>query len=357
MSKQIDDNGDLAASDADESAEANSMDYGSEADEMPSSEDILSELGLSPEDQDETLDDEASSATDELTDESAEDEEEESEDEDQDDDAEDEESEDEDSDEDEEDDESSTAAQARIDELTRKSKENEEKLAATEKQLQEAEQRIAAMQATPNPAGCFDSIDSMQDIAKTRDTLIQNKQYLLRNLDGFTTTVKGEDREYSAEEARELLADVEQKLDVDLPKRAQFLQQREPLVREARVAYPDMFKRGTAMSQYYENALKTVPGLSQLPNSHLVVGDGAIGYAVRSGKFKLVPVSEAKATEKKKEAPARKRSKAATAAPKRSAAPKQSSEEKRRTAAIQRAEAGDGDLDDITNLIETSVLG
>lgn len=356
MSKKIDDNGDLAASEAEQSADANSMDFGSDGSDVPSSEDIMDELGLSPADSEppadepedtETFDDPST----DLTNESEEDDlagEDENDGQDED---------DSDSEDDQDDAAKATdATQARIDELTRKNKESDERLEATERKLQEAEQRLAAAQAEPANVGSFGTIDSLKDLAAKREMLVKNKQYLIQNLDGFTAKVGGEDKEYSAEEARELLADVEQKLDVDLPQRAQFLQQREPMVKEAQASYPDMFKRGTYLSQFYEAALKTLPGLSQMPNSHLVAGDNAVGMAVRSGKFKLVPVTDEKAPPAKKPAQPRKRARAASAAPKRSTAPKHSEKQARQSAASQRVSDGNGDVDDIAALIEDTVL-
>lgn len=355
MAKATQQNGVLAAGSADDTAEANSMEDGSgDAYDLPSLADINGELGiddepgLSPAGDDEDPDEEDLSDLSQPSD-----------------DSEPEEDEDEEAGEDDVDDEEAAepeeveeapsaspdlkAMQDRLDAMTRKNAELEER-------YQELQARTSAAEGSEPKPTSFDAIDSIEALQEMRGTLIANKQFLLKNLDGFTQTIKGEEREFSAEDARGLLADVEQKLDVDLPSRAEYLKAKQPMEELAKQAYPSLFKSGTGLNQFYLNALKRLPGLRGLPDQHLIAGDAAIGAAVRSGQLKLAgaPAAAPAAASSEKSA---KKKRSTVSAPKKSSAAPPDAKQRRQANARQRVESGDGDLDDMADLIENTVLG
>lgn len=355
MSKANTEEGNLATGDVEGTTDANSMENGSEVEDTFEN-DVLEALGVSPEHNDEPDEDRENEVETDSNDDAAADEAEDIEEDSEEEDAEEGEDDSEDEEEDSEDeDEETTAMQARMDALKAEAETAKEKLEKSEATVAKLAQRIAA--STPLPEDPFSTVDTVEDLDAERERLLKNKAFLRKNLDGFTMPSNdpdGEDEEISAERAREMLSEADRRLDEDLPKRKQFLEQRKKLDAEAKEVYPNIFDRNTWLGAQYQRSLEAMPGLARMPNAALIVGDALVGGSVRSGQFRLVKVEKKdakKATSNDK--PASK--KAVNTAPKRTKS-RPVKRNKKGDESLAKLAASSGDVDSLADSLEDLLM-
>ena len=189
----------------------------------------------------------------------------------------------------------SKATQKRIDKLTaQKSKYLEERDAAREEietlrsDLEEAQR--SAVTLTPTPANPLAHLADEKALAEYRT----NAEAVLAwashpdNRDG---AVVGDD-EYSAEDVADKRRRAELELQLHLPKRLEWLQKNRQHSQQARQQYPFLFKSGPA-SDAASEILTQAPGIMEMPDYEMLVGDALIGRATRNGFYRLVPVNKA----------------------------------------------------------------
>lgn len=123
---------------------------------------------------------------------------------------------------------------------------------------------------------------SEQDLSESEQHWWQVKQFTEQHMhreDGFTDEQSGQT--FTQEQLRARHAQADEMLMRGLPQAKQLFEQRRQCMDTAKEAYPDLFKAGTPESRVRANALKSIPGLAQLPNADILIGDMIAGQKAR----------------------------------------------------------------------------
>jgi len=179
--------------------------------------------------------------------------------------------------------------QKRIDRLTRLRRDAEE-LAAAEKQraadaeqrAAEAESRFAQLQNGAAAAAGVSPLLAAKDAADLevqRQRLWSLKKVLGEHADGY----ESEDGSFSlsAEEVRAKLQTVEYELFDTYPRAREALAARQASEQAAQAVYPELFAKGSAEARTFESLVAVVPGIVQLPQARMIVGDMLAGERIR----------------------------------------------------------------------------
>jgi hypothetical protein len=196
-----------------------------------------------------------------------------------------EESEDEES-EDDEDDQPAPAPekiQKRIDKLTAKRKEAEEKAATLETEYSAAKTKLAELEAqvneasrpvlqpsADNPLADVDTPEALEAKVKSAQEV---RRWALKNSDGATVKrPDGSEVYVDSDAVKEYLLKADDVLTLHAPARQQWLAQRQPAVEAAKNLFPDIFTKGTALNTAYQATVKQAPELLKLPQVEYWVG-------------------------------------------------------------------------------------
>lgn len=173
--------------------------------------------------------------------------------------------------------------QKRIDKLTAKRKEAEEKAAALSTDYKQAKAKLAELEAqvnessrpvlqptAENPLADVDTEDALDAKIKSAQEV---RRWALRNTDGATVKrPDGTEVYIDSDEVKNYLVKADDVLTVFAPARKQWLAQRAPAVEAAKNVFPDIFKKGTAMNQAFQATVKQAPELLKLPQAEYWVG-------------------------------------------------------------------------------------
>jgi len=173
--------------------------------------------------------------------------------------------------------------QKRIDKLTAKRKEAEEKAAALSTDYEQAKAKLAELEAqvnessrpvlqptAENPLADVDTEDALDAKIKSAQEV---RRWALRNTDGATVKrPDGSEVYLDADQIKDYLIKADDVLTLHAPARKQWLAQRAPAVEAAKNVFPDIFKKGTAMNQAFQATVKQAPELLKLPQAEYWVG-------------------------------------------------------------------------------------
>ena len=102
----------------------------------------------------------------------------------------------------------------------------------------------------------------------------------------------GNEVEYTQSQVRDRLEQAEDMLEITLPKARQLFEQREAAKGQVAKVAPDLLKKGTEANKAYVNMLRSVPGLSVLPNAAQVVADMLAGEKLRNSETTELTVGD-----------------------------------------------------------------
>ena len=173
--------------------------------------------------------------------------------------------------------------QKRIDKLTAKRKEAEEKAAALSTDYEQAKAKLAELEAqvnessrpvlqptAENPLADVDTEDALDAKIKSAQEV---RRWALRNTDGATVKrPDGSEVYLDADQIKDYLIKADDVLTLHAPARKQWLAQRAPAVEAAKSIFPDIFKKGTQMHQAFQATVKQAPELLKLPQAEYWVG-------------------------------------------------------------------------------------
>ena len=173
--------------------------------------------------------------------------------------------------------------QKRIDKLTAKRKEAEEKAAALSTDYEQAKAKLAELEAqvnessrpvlqptAENPLADVDTEDALDAKIKSAQEV---RRWALRNTDGATVKKPDGSEVYlDADQIKDYLIKADDVLTLHAPARKQWLAQRAPAVEAAKSIFPDIFKKGTQMNQAFQATVKQAPELLKLPQAEYWVG-------------------------------------------------------------------------------------
>ena len=189
----------------------------------------------------------------------------------------------------------------RIDKLTRRRKEAEsvaESLRAENETLKAEVEKRSVIKLEPTSDDPLADLDSMSDLESKVSAAKKVRAWALANPDGATVTnPDGSERYVDRGEIAKFVAQTDALLTDHAPARKEYLAQREAILPEAKAAYPDLFKVGSAEHKIMVDTLKQVPALKRLPGYEMVIGDALLGMkyrieASKSAQSKSAPESK-----------------------------------------------------------------
>jgi hypothetical protein len=189
----------------------------------------------------------------------------------------------------------------RIDKLTRRRKEAEsvaESLRAENETLKAEVEKRSVIKLEPTADDPLADLDSMSDLESKVSAAKKVRAWALANPDGAAVTnPDGSERYVDRGEIAKFVAQTDALLTDHAPARKEYLAQREAILPEAKAAYPDLFKVGSAEHKIMVDTLKQVPALKRLPGYEMVIGDALLGMkyrieASKSAQSKSAPESK-----------------------------------------------------------------
>jgi hypothetical protein len=237
--------------------------------------------------------------------------------------------------------------QKRIDKLTKRAKEAEEKLAA------ETVRRIEAESAEPEtvvtapvtPANPFANLVKLEDVQKEEHNAEHVLEWCEDNPDGGVVNTSNGEVEYSAEEVREMRKQASKAIRKWLPQRTQWVQEYQQNEQYANTAYKWWNDKATNEYQTASSILRAFPEIQKFPDYKIIVGDTLVGMNVRLGAERQVA----------KPAPAAKSKKAPKQPTKPTAEPAPVDESAARSSSARQRFSESGDVDDLKELIKMEI--
>jgi hypothetical protein len=173
--------------------------------------------------------------------------------------------------------------QKRIDKLTAQKKAAAEEAATVKSQYEEAQKRVAELEAQVNEAArpvlqpTAENPLADVDTSEALDAKIKSAQevrrWALKNSDGATVKrPDGTEVYVDSDQVKDYLLKADDVLTIHAPARQQWLAQRQPAVEAAKNLFPDIFKKGTPMHTAFQATVKQAPELLKLPQAEYWVG-------------------------------------------------------------------------------------
>jgi hypothetical protein len=173
--------------------------------------------------------------------------------------------------------------QKRIDKLTAQKKAAAEEAATVKSQYEEAQKRLAELEAQVNEAArpvlqpTAENPLADVDTSEALDAKIKSAQevrrWALKNSDGATVKrPDGSEVYVDSDQVKDYLLKADDVLTIHAPARQQWLTQRQPAVEAAKNLFPDIFKKGTPMHTAFQATVKQAPELLKLPQAEYWVG-------------------------------------------------------------------------------------
>jgi hypothetical protein len=173
--------------------------------------------------------------------------------------------------------------QKRINKLTAQKKAAAEEAATVKSQYEEAQKRLAELEAQVNEAArpvlqpTAENPLADVDTSEALDAKIKSAQevrrWALKNSDGATVKrPDGTEVYVDSDQVKDYLLKADDVLTIHAPARQQWLAQRQPAVEAARNLFPDIFKKGSPMHTAFQATVKQAPELLKLPQAEYWVG-------------------------------------------------------------------------------------
>lgn len=192
----------------------------------------------------------------------------------------------------------------RIDKLTAKRREAEERADTLETELSDLRAKLDAstpVQITPSPSDPLADVETPDQLEERVTTAKKIRAWAIKNLEGGTVqNAAGEDVYYEPSQVREYLATADELLTEHAPKRREWIAHRSQVVPEAKAVYPQLFKSGTPEHDMFRQTLKAFPHLKALPNLEMVIGDAIEGQRLRFARAEAAQKKAASASTESK---------------------------------------------------------
>lgn len=243
----------------------------------------------------------------------------------------------------------------RIDKLTRRRKEAEnaaEQLRVENENLKAEVEKRSVIRLEPTAEDPLADMDSLAELDAKVSAAKKVRSWALQNPDGATVTnPDGTERYVDRSEIAKFVAQTDALLTDHAPSRKEYLAQREAILPEAKAAYPDLFKVGSAEHKVLVDTLKQVPALKRLPGYEMVIGDALLGMkyrmeAAQSQSSQSKSATASKGSDAKSAPPVGTRKAIAPAIPKPSASRPPAASTKGKSGRLDRV-IGSGSIDDL----------
>lgn len=173
----------------------------------------------------------------------------------------------------------------RIDKITAKRREAEEKAEQLETEISDLRTKLDStppVTLAPTPDDPLADVETPEQLEARMQVARKVRKWAMQNLEGGTVTnAQGEEVYHEPAQVRQYLANADELLTEHAPKRQQWLHQRQSFVPEARTAYPALFQAGSQEQMLMRETLKAYPALKAMPNLELIIGDAIVGQQMR----------------------------------------------------------------------------
>lgn len=192
----------------------------------------------------------------------------------------------------------------RIDKITAKRREAEERAETLESEVSELRAKLDAtvpIQVTPTASDPLADVETPEQLEDRVSTAKKIRAWAIKNLEGGTVqNAAGEDVYYEPSQVREYLATADELLTEHAPKRKEWIAQRNMVLTEAKAVYPALFRTGTQEHESLLATIKAHPYLKNLPQLEMIVGDAMEGMKLRFARAEaMAKKSAASKTESK----------------------------------------------------------
>ena len=228
------------------------------------------------------------------------------------------------------------AAEAEAAELKRK-------LEEAEMRAKEAGEAAADFVPPATEANPFASLNSIDEVQKEMLRAEQTMEWAEDNPDGALLQTEEGEREFTAEDVREIKKKASRALRRQLPEQQAYLQARDTLEPKALESYPWWKDKSSSEFQSAMQLLRQMPELARFPDYKFVVGDYLAGRGLREN-----PPAKQGAAKVAKKAPSQPTAPTAEPAPVDPAAA--------RSASAKKAFQETGGVDELANLLKTGEL-
>ena len=202
----------------------------------------------------------------------------------------------------------------RIDKLTAKRREAEERAETLETEVSDLRAKLeasTAVQISPSPSEPLADVETSEQLDERVATAKKIRAWAIKNLEGGTVqNAAGEDVYYEPSQVRDYLATADELLTEHAPRRKEWIAHRSQVVPEAKAVYPQLFKSGTPEHDMLRQTLKAFPHLKSMPNLEMVIGDAIEGQKLRFARIEAAQKKAAAASSTESKNPAK-----ATSAP------------------------------------------
>lgn len=177
--------------------------------------------------------------------------------------------------------------QKRIDKLTARAKGAEEQLAALRSEFESLksapEKTEKSIVATPTEADPLADVDTAEKLQARHKEARDAKRWAIMNPDGGTVKLSdGTEQFIDAEQVKTLRIRAEELIDEHIPKRANYLQQSQGFVSEAKKTYPKIFQSNTPEGQIRQTILNNLPEIRRFPDFEMLIGHAARGILLHN---------------------------------------------------------------------------
>lgn len=180
----------------------------------------------------------------------------------------------------------------RIDKITAKRREAEDRAEQLESELSDLRAKFDStppVTLAPTPDDPLADVETPQALEERIDVAKKVRKWALQNLEGGTVTnANGEEVYYEPAQVRQYLANADEMLTEHAPRRREWLNQRNAFVPEAQTVYPALFKAGSQENTMLRETLKAYPALARMPNVELIIGDAIEGQKLRFARQNAV---------------------------------------------------------------------
>lgn len=200
----------------------------------------------------------------------------------------------------------SKGVKKRIDKLTAKRREAEQKVAELEAEMERLKQEASEKRPVSDSTGLnpYSNLNTPAEIQKEVEQAKKVRRWCEMNPDGATVRNEdGTETDYTAEEVRNIKLRVLDALEEHLPSRAAYLEQAARIEQVAHKEYPWWKDKSTREHTIAQKFLEAFPEITKFPDYKMVVGDYIRGVKTREAASKQSSPAKAPVQPKATSAP------------------------------------------------------
>jgi len=186
--------------------------------------------------------------------------------------------------------------QQRIDKITAEKGDLKTKIAEKDLEITALKQKLDGhtmehLVLSPTSANPLTDVLTESELDNRVGAAKRARRWALQNINGAVVPSQngGEDREYTEQEVRQIMANADELLTETAPTRRQFLKDQVVWDAQAKTVYPDLFDAAAPLYQEAVGYLKAMPELLRFPDFKICVGDFIEGRRLRLSRDAVKP--------------------------------------------------------------------